>query len=81
MKFYRVADASDFEKAESEFSELPFQAKDYIVSDLSTSRAVNYLFSNWSYSKQQARVACNAYLAYLKAKSDFRKGETVYTEY
>ena len=81
MRFYRVAESADFDRAEKEFSDLPTEAKDYIMFEGDTLKATHFLYENYSYSKQQAREVCNDYWSFLKAKSDFRKGKTVYTEY
>lgn len=80
MKFYRLAVLEDFDKAEKDHSDLPQKVKDILkVED--GGKAYRYLYKEYGYSMQQARRECDAYLAFLRAKSDFLIGKPVYTDY
>lgn len=83
MKFYRLAEKSDFEKAELVLKDFDFPEEviHYIKNEGDLRRAAGFLHSKRNYSIQQAQHACNEYWSILKARDDFRKGVQVYTEY
>ena len=81
MKFYRLAKLEDFEKAEKDHSDLPQEAKDILSVEEDRGKAYRCLYKTYGYSMQQARRECDAYLAFLRARSDYLLGKPVYTGY